>query len=107
MVPQIIPDQLNSAANLHPYLGGSSPKKSHTVMHSRMPSKASQETIAPVFDCLFCADSFVVSNKLSKDSLSEKYSHPYIEMKAAEMYYLSRKKLSIPHSGGVLSIKTS
>ena len=63
------------------------PAKNQTVVHSRVNSKNSQSNVKPVFDCLFCADSYIYCMLLSMKSLTIKYAYPYIEMRANELAY--------------------
>ena len=61
-------------------------------------SKA-RETIKPVFDCLFWADSYIVSQKLSIEGLTKKYAYDHIVQRSIELSLRSRGKLGKPHFG--------
>lgn len=85
----------SKSTNLTPLL----PFQELTVAHSRLPSKSSNPAARPVFDWLFWADAFVVSQKLSKESLGSKYARNFILSRANELAYRGRPKLSKSNSG--------
>ena len=71
-------------------------EREKTVIHPSNKTNTTYPTVKPVFDWLFWADSFVVSQKLSFEQLSAKYAYRFIIQKANEMGLVSRKKLSSP-----------
>jgi hypothetical protein len=100
---QIISENLEGENNITPQII----KAETTVVGEKTQSRSSYPTVRPVFDCLFCADSFIASQKLSIGHLTEKYAYNYILLKINEMGFKSRVKLSRPLSGFVKSANQS
>jgi len=60
-----------------------------------------EPTVKPVFDCLFCADSYVMAQKLSILPLTQKYAYNHILLRINELALRSRKHLGQPFQGSL------